>query len=76
MNEGVQMSLNLDVITNFGVDINKKITVSKNIEKNADKKFNFEELFIDNIKLTERHNDTSMAICGDSLEILRNIKDN
>lgn len=76
MNEGVQMSLNLDVITNFGVDINKKITVGKNIGKNADKKFNFEKLFINNIKLTERHNDTSMAICGDSLEILKNIKDN
>lgn len=67
MKEAIQMTLNFDT------KIEKE---SESIEHNLTKRFDFNPLFDNITDLKQMHNHNSMAILGDSLQILRQMKSN
>ena len=67
MKETIQMTLNFDT------KIEKE---SESIEHNLTKRFDFNPLFDNITDLKQMHNHNSMAILGDSLQILRQMKSN
>lgn len=73
MNDAIQMAFNLDVESEFS----KNSIFNDNLDKEdiQAQVFDFKHLFIEMTVLKEMHNDNSMAILGNSLEVLRNIKD-
>ncbi len=68
MNKTIQLTLDFDNKPNHNDKIQEEIS---NIQK-----FNFNNLFTNITKLKEIHNNHSIAILGDSIEILQNMKSN
>ena len=68
MNKTIQLTLDFDNKPNHNDKIQEEIS---NIQK-----FNFNNLFTNMTKLKEIHNNHSIAILGDSIEILQNMKSN
>ncbi len=67
MKKAIQMTLNFD--EEIGIDV-------KNAKENLTTRFDFIDLFHDTSNLKQMHNHNSMAILGDCLQVLRQMKSN
>ncbi len=74
MREAVQLMLDVDDAGKNGA--RRDFIYNKQEEYYKTSEYNFNSLFINKTGIEEAHNHNSMAILGDSLEVLKNIKSN
>lgn len=74
MNEPVQLTLDLFSETSKGKENDAESIAPFSIVKSSP--FDFSKLFVDGCKFEEKHSDSSMAILGDCIEVLKSMKSN